>query len=118
MHVNRTLIAAAVAGLVATGSIACAQAAKAHGDPKLLAEAKVTPDAAQKIALKVQPGKIKDWELEREAGGSGLRYSIDIAAGGKTHEVGVDAADGKILENIVESAADEAKEEKGEKDHK
>lgn len=34
-------------------------------------------------------------ELEKEAGCSGLRYSFDIVAGGKTYEVGIDAAEGK-----------------------
>ncbi len=44
-------------------------------------------------------------ELENEAGGSGLRYSFDIKAqDGATHEVGIDAANDKILENTVEGA--------------
>ena len=74
-----------------------------HGDPKLAAEAKINSDAARAIALRAQPGTIKEWELEKEAGGSGLRYSFDIVNGGKTYEVGIDAADGKILENGIES---------------
>jgi hypothetical protein len=41
-------------------------------------------------------------ELEKEKGGSGLRYSFDIKHGGVTHEVGVDAKTGKLLENSVE----------------
>jgi uncharacterized membrane protein YkoI len=45
---------------------------------------------------------VTDKELEKEPGGSGLRYSFDIVAGGKTYEVGVDAADGKVLENAAE----------------
>jgi uncharacterized membrane protein YkoI len=32
------------------------------------------------IALKAHPGKVTDEELEREAGGTGLRYSFDIKA--------------------------------------
>jgi uncharacterized membrane protein YkoI len=43
-------------------------------------------------------------ELEKEMGGSGLRYSFDIKAKGVTYEVGVDAADGSVLENTKESA--------------
>jgi uncharacterized membrane protein YkoI len=43
-----------------------------------------------------------DEELEKEKGGSGLRYSFDIKNGGVTHEVGVDAKTGKLLENRVE----------------
>jgi uncharacterized membrane protein YkoI len=42
--------------------------------------------------------------LEKERGGSGLRYSFDIKNGKITHEVGVDAKTGKVLENSVEGA--------------
>lgn len=106
-------LTAALAVLAAAGAgAALAQKADAHGDAKLFAQAKITSDAAQKIALKAQAGTIKDWELEKEAGGSGLRYSFDIEVKGVMHEVGVDAKDGKVLENIVETAADEAREAK------
>ena len=57
---------------------------------------------ARAIALKAFPGKITDEELEKEKGGSGLRYSFDIKNGGVTHEVGVDAKTGKLLENSAE----------------
>ena len=40
-------------------------------------------------------------ELEKEGGGSGLRYSFD-QAGTKTYEVGVDAQTGAVLENKAE----------------
>jgi uncharacterized membrane protein YkoI len=62
-------------------------------------EAKVTLTAARKIALKARPGQITDQELEREDGGSGLRYSFDIVSQGSRYEVGVDAKTGAILEN-------------------
>jgi len=78
------------------------------------AQAKYSLIKARAIALKARPGKITDQELEKEAGGSGLRYSFDIMSGGKTIEVGVDAKTGKVLENGVESTAKEAKEEKAE----
>jgi hypothetical protein len=64
--------------------------------------AKVTFSEARAIALKAFPGKITDEELEKEKGGSGLRYSFDIKNGGVTHEVGVDAKTGKLLENSAE----------------
>jgi len=51
---------------------------------------------------KAHPGKVTDEELERESGGSGLRYSFDIKNGSRTQEVGVDAASGKVLENKTE----------------
>src|ERR1700676_4056952 len=59
----------------------------------------ITMDRAIQIALKARPGAITAKELEREKGGSGLRFSFDIKSGGRTYEVGVDAADGKVLEN-------------------
>lgn len=63
---------------------------------------KITLAQAQAIALKARPGKITDHELEREKGGSGLRYSFDIKADGKVFEVGIDAVTGKVLENAAE----------------
>ena len=48
------------------------------------------------------PGKITDRELEKEEGGSGLRYSFDILHGKVTQEVGVDASTGAVLENKAE----------------
>lgn len=65
-------------------------------------EAKVSMSQARSSALKAHPGKITDEELERERGGSGLRYSLDIKSGGITQEVGVDAKTGKVLENAKE----------------
>lgn len=69
---------------------------------KLAGEAKVSIEEARAIALKAHPGKITDEELERERGGSGLRYSFDIKRGAVTQEVGVDAVTGKVLENAAE----------------
>lgn len=77
--------------------------ALAKVDSALQAQAKVSQKDAQAAALKARPGKVKEWELEKEAGGSGLRYSFDIISSGKAYEVGVDAKDGAILENQLES---------------
>jgi uncharacterized membrane protein YkoI len=52
--------------------------------------------------LKAHPSKITDEELEKEAGGTGLRYSFDIKRGKVTQELGVDAQTGKVLENAKE----------------
>lgn len=57
---------------------------------------------AKTIALHAQPGTVVASELESETGGSGLRYSFDIRVGKTTHEVGVDAKTGAVLENNVE----------------
>ena len=73
-------------------------------------QTKISLIQATAIALKARPGRISDQELEKEKGGSGLRYSFDVVSHGKTIEVGVDARTGKVLENGAESAAKEAKE--------
>jgi uncharacterized membrane protein YkoI len=52
--------------------------------------------------LKARPGTITDEELEKEKGGSGLRYSFDVKNGKVTYEVGVDAQTGRVLENSKE----------------
>ncbi len=66
------------------------------------AQAKVSLATARQTALKARPGTITDQELEREKGGSGLRYSFDITSHGKPYEVGIDARSGVILENVAE----------------
>ena len=65
----------------------------------LRGKAKITIEQARAIALKAHPGQIADEGLERERGGSGLRYSFDVKNGAVTHEVGVDARTGQVLEN-------------------
>jgi uncharacterized membrane protein YkoI len=93
--------------LVAVGAVAAAQA-------KPLPASEASPDfsghqfahlahislsQARTIALEARPGAITDEELEREKGGSGLRYSFDVKSSGVTWEVGVDAKTGVVLEN-------------------
>lgn len=65
-------------------------------------EAKVSLTQARQIASKTYPGKFVSEELEKEAGGSGLRYSFVILGQSVKHEVGVDAKTGAVLENSVE----------------
>jgi uncharacterized membrane protein YkoI len=78
-------------------------AASAYPGQQYAKQATITLSQAQAIALRAVPhGKITATELEKEPGGSGLRYSFDIKLGGKTHEVGIDAKTGKILENAIE----------------
>jgi uncharacterized membrane protein YkoI len=74
----------------------------AYTGENLAKGAKIGIDDARAIALKARPGTITDEELEREKGGSGLRYSFDIKSGGVVSEVGVDAQTGKVLENKKE----------------
>ena len=81
---------------------ALAMPARAYTGQNLAREAKISIAQARNIALKAHPGTITDEELEREPGGSGLRYSFDIKRGSVTQEVGVDAATGHVLENKAE----------------
>jgi uncharacterized membrane protein YkoI len=84
------------------GSLFWLVSAHAYTGQELATKAKVTIEHAREIALKAHPGKITDQELERERGGTGLRYSFDILSGKVTQEVGVDAMTGKLLENKAE----------------
>ena len=76
--------------------------AMAYAGQELSKQAKVSITEARAIALKAHPGKIIDEELEKEKGGTGLRYSFDVKRGAVTQEVGVDAQTGKVLENKKE----------------
>ncbi|GAB3782322.1 PepSY domain-containing protein [Dyella agri] len=76
---------------------------QAETPSQLAAQAKISMSQARKIALQAVPGKVVKQELEKEAGGSGLRYSFDIKAGKDTREVGVDAKTGKLLENSLDN---------------
>lgn len=70
-----------------------------------LAQAKpagITMAQARAIALQAAPGQVEKAEREREGGG--LRYSFDIRQGQRIHEIGVDVATGKIVEDKYESA--------------
>jgi uncharacterized membrane protein YkoI len=92
-------------GAVALVAGSAAIAAPQHfAGADLLPMAKITLAQAREIAARAHPGVITDQELEKERGGTGLRYSFDIRAKGKTFEVGVDARTGKVLENDVEGA--------------
>ena len=64
----------------------------------------ITMSKARAVALKAFPGTIVKEELERERGGSGLRYSFDMRRGTHWREVGVDAMTGHVLEDSREGA--------------
>jgi uncharacterized membrane protein YkoI len=99
-------LALAAAGTVAyAGNVTTAKQqdnVKPFNGENLAKNAKVAMADARAIALKAHPGKITDEELEKEKGGSGLRYSFDIKDAKGTQEVGVDATTGKVLENKLE----------------
>jgi uncharacterized membrane protein YkoI len=82
--------------------LVCATEAEAYKGEQLAQTAKITIDQARSIAVTARHGTITDEELEKEKGGSGLRYSFDVKNGNVTYEVGVDARTGKVLENSKE----------------
>ncbi len=93
--------------IVCTGMACClllgtSGMAHAYTGEELAKNARVSLLTARDHALKAHSGKITDEELEKESGGSGLRYSFDIKDGDKTYEVGVDAQSGAVLENAAE----------------
>jgi uncharacterized membrane protein YkoI len=90
----------AAVSLGATGTLAAMP--NRFAGANLLPQAKITLAQARSTALAAHPGQITDQELEKERGGTGLRYSFDIKSKGKTFEVGVDARTGKVLENKAE----------------
>ncbi len=111
LYNNKLSILALALALATAGTIAYAANAttaeqhasvKPFKGEKLAKNAKISMADARVIALKAHPGKIADEELEKEKGGSGLRYSFDIKDAKGTQEVGVDAKTGKVLENKLE----------------
>ena len=96
---------ALIGAIALVAASAAAVAAPQHfAGANLLPMAKITLAQARKTAVLAHPGVITDQELEKERGGTGLRYSFDIRKNGKTYEVGVDARTGKVLENDAEGA--------------
>ena len=89
-------------GAISLGLALAVSTAHAYTGENLAKNAKVSIADARAIALKARPGQITDEELEKEAGGSGVRYSFDIEKGASTYEVGIDAQTGAILENAPE----------------
>jgi uncharacterized membrane protein YkoI len=98
MQIKCVVYRLAMAGLLSISTTA----SFAYTGQELAGKAKITIDQARSIALKAHPGAITDEELEKERGGSGLRYSFDVKSGNVVYEVGVDAQTGKLLENAKE----------------
>ena len=95
----------AIAAGALLGATAATAAVPSHfAGAEFLPQAKITLAQARRTAVRAHPGVITDQELEKERGGSGLRYSFDISSAKATHEVGVDAKTGKVLENSLEGA--------------
>jgi uncharacterized membrane protein YkoI len=90
-----TVIGLAVLGY---GVVAYASDAQVQKQPV------VTMEQARAAATKAFPGTIDEVDLEREHGGSGLRYSFDMHRDGHYREVGIDARSGKVLENRAQES--------------
>ena len=71
-------------------------------------KAKVSISDARTAALAAENGKVKSEEVEKEKGKQ--IYSFDIEMPNGLHEVNIDAATGKVIEDSIENAEDEAKE--------
>lgn len=94
--------------LLAAATLAIPLAAFAYTGENLEKTVKVSASQAKAIALKKERGTIVDMELERETGGSGMRYTFTLNVKGITREVGVDANSGAVLEDTLETANDKA----------
>ena len=111
-----TLVLAALTSLT---TVAGAQATTTMKEetPGLLAQAKISPEAARTTALaRVKGGTIKEEEIEKEDGK--LVYAFDLKVAGKSgiEEVLIDAVTGMIVsvhhESVKEEAAEAAKDAK------
>jgi len=71
-------------------------------------KAKVSMAEARTAALAVENGKVTSSELEKEKGKQ--IYSFDIQMPDGPHEVNIDAVTGKVVEDTIENAQDEAAE--------
>jgi hypothetical protein len=71
-------------------------------------QAKVSLADARTAALAVENGKVKGVELEKEKGMQ--IYSFDIQMPDGLHEVNIDTVTGKVVEDTIENAQDEAAE--------
>ena len=100
---KRILALLLVAGLLLP---AAADASAPLKGSRYLSQAKITLAQATKRALAVERGTILDVELEREKGGSGLRYSFDIRVRKVVREVGIDAVTGRVLEDSIDNGND------------
>ena len=97
-------LGALVLGAAVAGTAAAAFAAPTQQliGQQLLPQAKVSLAQARSIAVRAAHGTIVSQELEREAGGSGLRYTFGLKTASGAREVGVDAKTGAVLSNVAE----------------
>ncbi|MFM9937827.1 MAG: PepSY domain-containing protein [Novosphingobium sp.] len=114
---KKLMIGAAIIALTLGSAAGASISSTRYKGHELAKTVKITLVKARAAALKARPGKIIDQELEKEQGGSGMRYSFDIRSKGKAIEVGIDAMTGAVLKNGAENKGKEAKETAMEKKH-
>lgn len=96
--------------LVAAANAQSTQSMKEE-KPGLLAQAKITPEAARATALaRVKGGVIKEEEIEEEDGRLVFSFDVKIAGRSGIEEVLVDAKSGKVVAVEHETPKSEAKE--------
>jgi hypothetical protein len=79
----------------------------------LMKQTKLTLEEAKQIALKEAPGKVFDWELEKEDGKIVYAIQIQVPDDNKySREVLVDANSGKIVEVEKENLQDNLRKAK------
>lgn len=100
MKTLRLLNAVALAALMASPAVYASSSNNHH--------ARISRAQAEKIALAKEPGTIKTGEVEKEHGRT--IYSFDVQTKDAVHEVNVDVYSGKVVEDSIESPADEAQE--------
>ena len=100
-----------ICSVLAAALLAGCATEKSESQARLMAQAKVSKDAAQQTALaKVPNGTVKEAEIEKEDGK--LQWSFDVTTPDSKDitEVNVDAMTGDVISVDKESAQSEAKE--------
>ncbi len=117
----KTFITITTAAAIGTAGIAAPAFATAAAKPQAMQVAALTKTSAKAttrapkhrisksrakaIALRAVPGgHVTEYNFEKE--GSGWRHSFDIRQGKQVREIGVDANNGKIVENTIEKGKD------------
>lgn len=106
---TKTIVCFALSASLLAGCVSekCEQQHKQAKQAKLLTEAKISKDAAEKTALaRVPNGTIQESELEKEHGK--LQWSFDVATPNSKDitEVNVDAMTGDVISTGKEAAGD------------
>lgn len=106
-----SLLAAGLLAGCASEHCCCHRHDSAERQAKLLAQTRVTKDAAQQTALAQVPnGQVKSGELEKEHGRVIWSFDVTTPDTSDITEVNVDAITGAVISTDKESAAGEAKE--------